>query len=289
MALNYHGLMILLIALLPAGLITAYALWLKRLQASSRLSPFKELSRRPAGEYLRLKLQALDEAMEFNILGLVLFPVTMVLAWLSQPNPGLMSFVLCGTVYAIATVYFGFKLSKLLPKRADYQLGYEGERYVGEELTRLIGLGFEIYHDVPFDGFNIDHVLVGARGVFIVETKTRRKPITVLGDKQYRVQFDGQRLIWPFGADGHGVQQAIGNAKTLSAWLGSACGEKVWVTPILTLPGWMVERMVPADGLHVLNPKEIKQVCASYSVQLSEGQVRRILHQMDQRCRLEVE
>jgi len=29
----------------------------------------------------------------------------------------------------------------------------------GEELTGLIAFGFEIYHDVPFDGFNIDHVL----------------------------------------------------------------------------------------------------------------------------------
>jgi hypothetical protein len=34
---------------------------------------------------------------------------------------------------------------------------------MGEKLSRLIALGFEIYHDVPFDKFNVDHVLVGGR------------------------------------------------------------------------------------------------------------------------------
>jgi len=39
------------------------------------------------------------------------------------------------------------------------QLGFDGERYVGEALTPLVADGFEIYHDSPFEGFNIDHVL----------------------------------------------------------------------------------------------------------------------------------
>jgi len=54
--------------------------------------------------------------------------------------------------------------------------GFDGERYVGEALTPLVAQGFEIYHDVPFEGFNIDHVPVGPPGIFAVETKTRRKP-----------------------------------------------------------------------------------------------------------------
>jgi hypothetical protein len=27
-------------------------------------------------------------------------------------------------------------------------------------------LGFEVYHDLPFEGFNMDHVLVGCQGVY---------------------------------------------------------------------------------------------------------------------------
>ncbi|MGA2248850.1 MAG: nuclease-related domain-containing protein, partial [Verrucomicrobiota bacterium] len=177
---------------------------------------------------------------------------------------------------------------KQLRTRANYRLGFDGERFVGEELSSLIVLGFEIYHDVPFDGFNIDHVIVGPRGVFIVETKTRRKPLQDDGKKQYRVQFDGKVLRWPWGVDVHGVEQAKNNAKTLSAWLSSATGEKVWTTPILTLPGWLVDRKVPSEGFHVLNPKEIYQVCAAQPETLTDQQVQRIIHQLNQKCRFEI-
>ena len=152
-----------------------------------------------------------------------------------------------------------------------------------------MGLGFEIYHDVPFDGFNIDHVLVGPRGVFIVETKTRRKPVDKTGKKEFRVQFDGKNLLWPLGTDSYGIEQAKNNAKTLATWLSSATGENIWTTPILTLPGWLVERKAPTDGLYVLNPKEIYQVCAAFPEKLTEPQIRRICHQMDQKCRIAVD
>jgi hypothetical protein len=137
-------------------------------------------------------------------------------------------------------------------ERENYRLGFDGERFVGEELSRLIAHGYEVYHDVPFDGFNIDHVLVGPGGVFSVETKTRRKPVSESQGKEYHVQFDGSCLRWPWGTDTHGLDQAVNNARTLSQWLGSAVGDPVYVAPILTLPGWMVDRSVPRCRVHLL-------------------------------------
>jgi len=158
---------------------------------------------------------------------------------------------------------------------------------VGEELSRLIGLGFEIYHDVPFDQFNIDHVLVGSRGVFAVETKTRSKPVSS-GKVEYRVWYDGKALQWPKGADFRSVEQSRNNAKDLAAWLSSGTGEKVIASPILTLPGWMVERKVPVDGLYVLNPKQIHDVLASFPETLTESQITRICHQLNQKCGIDL-
>jgi hypothetical protein len=60
------------------------------------------------------------------------------------------------------------------------------------------------------------------------------------------------------------------------------------VVAILTLPGWLVERMAPNNGLHVVNPKEIRQVCESHPAMFSEAQTRRLRHQMNQKCRLAV-
>jgi hypothetical protein len=48
------------------------------------------------------------------------------------------------------------------------------------------------------------------------------------------------------------------------------------------------ERKAHVDGIHVLNPKEIYQVCASFPEKLAEPQIRRICHQLDQKCRIAV-
>jgi hypothetical protein len=251
-------------------------------------APFKELLRRPAGETIRIKFEALDEQITDATLGLVLFPALMVFGLFTVHPKDFLMPVLFFMVSAGSSAFFGVRLFKLLRVRANYRLGFEGERFVGEELSRLIALGFEIYHDVPFDGFNIDHVLVGPRGVFVVETKTRRKPVDEDGKKEYRVQFDGKSLQWPWGADSYGIEQAKNNAKTLANWLSSAVGENVWATPILTLPGWMVDRKAPTDGIYVLNPKEIYQICSAQPEKLKEPQIRRICHQLDQKCRVAV-
>ena len=273
---------------LPLCLVLAIIFRKRKEQRAFSRAPFKDLVRRPAGETLRLKLEELEEKLNEQTLGLVLFPMLMALGLFALHPKDPFSPIVFFLFSAVSSVYYGVKLYKLIRTRANYQLGYEGERFVGEELSRLIVLGFEIYHDVPFDGFNIDHVLVGPRGVFIVETKTRRKPVDETGEKKFRVGFDGKYLHWPWGADNYGIEQAKNNAKTLSGWLGSAAGENVWATPILTLPGWMVDRKVPSDGLFVLNPKEIYGVCSAQPEKLTEPQIRRICHQLDQKCRIEV-
>ena len=215
-----------------------------------------------------------------------------VTAWFVRTAPWL---TLLPQVFlcVIFTSVLGFNLKQAVRQRDNYRLGYDGERFVGEELSRLIAYGFEVYHDVPFDGFNIDHVLAGPQGVFSVETKARRKPIKDSGGKEYRVRFDGSRLRWPSGAtDMDGLDQAANNARTLAQWLGSAVGDSVYATAILTLPGWMVDRSVPRSTVQVLNPKEIVKVVSNAThdeSKLSESFMRRICHQLDQKCRIEVE
>jgi hypothetical protein len=62
----------------------------------------------------------------------------------------------------------------------------------------------------------------------------------------------------------------------------------VWVAPIVTLPGWLVELKAPSNGVWVLNPKQIHQACEAEPERLAEPQIRRICHQLDQKCRLAV-
>jgi Nuclease-related domain len=276
------------LCLLPIVLVLAVIFRKRQERRAFSCAPFNELVRRPAGETLRIKLESLDEKLTDDILGLILFPMLMLFVLFFMHSKDWISTLAVFMISAASSAFFGIRIYKLACSRANYRLGFEGERFVGEELCRLIAHKFEIYHDVPFDGFNIDHVLVGPRGVFIVETKTRRKPLSESGDKKFRVAFDGKMLQWPWGADSYGIEQAKNNAKTLSTWLSSATGESVRTTPILTLPGWMVDRKAPTNGIYVVNPKEIFGVCSTQPEKINPQQIQRICHQLDQKCRIEV-
>jgi hypothetical protein len=182
------------------------------------------------------------------------------------------------------------KLKILIRRLWDYRLGFTGERVVGEELNQLLASGFRVFHDVPFDGFNIDHVLVGTPGVYAVETKTRRKPADVQGPEKARVTFDGETLTYPKGyVDRRALEQARRNTRTLEEWLTKACGERLVANAILTLPGWWVERRAVGD-VNVLNPDEIKRSFPQRPRQtLSAPQIERISYQLTERCRLQRE
>jgi hypothetical protein len=49
------------------------------------------------------------------------------------------------------------------------------ERHVGAILDALASRGWRVVHDMETDRGNIDHVVVGLGGVFIVETKGRAR------------------------------------------------------------------------------------------------------------------
>jgi hypothetical protein len=260
---------------------------LKERRARSK-SPFKELRRRPAGESLRIKIGELDEQINDRLVLLLGMPIGLAVTMFVVKPMNLLGAFLMVLLSLIWTLALKGKLLLLLESRRNYQLGFDGERFVGEELSRLIAVGFEIYHDVPFDGFNMDHVLVGKSGVFVVESKTKSKPVDKSGEKEYKVVFDGEKLLWPWGADSRDIEQIRNNAKTLSKWLTSAVGENVEASAILTLPGWWVTRKAPSDGVNILNPMEIIQVCNSKEIKLDDARIRQICHHLNEKCRMEI-
>ena len=71
----------------------------------------------------------------------------------------------------------------------------------------------------------------------------------------------------------------------LSKWLSSAVGDPVKVSPMVTLPGWFVERKSP-NGIPVLNPKLVKSFLDSKRKEvLSDSMIKRICHQLEEKCR----
>lgn len=272
-------------------IMSPLAIWLWRLHAERRKhldgreEPFTQYPIRPPGESLRLKIAELESQCDERLTTFLLIPT--VLAGMIVANPAFRSFpYLAGALVIILSYSLraGPRLLRFARELRDYKLGYLGERVVGEQLNQLMLEGFRVFHDVPFDGYNIDHVIVGARGVFAVETKTRRKPRGDDGTKNYRVTYDGAVLRWPWGEDAHGLEQACDNARALAVFLSSATGEQVKVDPMLVLPGWWVER-IGRGPVNVLNEKEIRRSFRNHG-KLMEPQINRIVHQLTDKCRV---
>src|SRR5207248_10817074 len=131
------------------------------------------------------------------LMTLVVIPAMLAVSW-SLAKQTILGTILIFLFCAIASALVQRKLTPLVKRRAAHRLGFHGERYVAEELNQLMSDGFRVFHDVPFGNYNIDHVLIGPTGVFVVETKTRRKR-TAHGAGKHKVQFDGTQLNFPGG------------------------------------------------------------------------------------------
>lgn len=243
--------------------------------------PFRDDHERAPGESLRIKLEEMDDDLAENgILLLVLSVIPIVLVSIKVPHTT--AIAVTATIGAFQ-VFHCWKLWKLIPTISDYRVGFDGERLTAQYLQPLLCQGYHVYHDIPMKDYNVDHVVVGPNGVFAIETKARRKRRSA-GAERARVKYDGKTLQYPEQPpETWGIEAARDRAKGLQQWLSSAIGEPVIVQPILSLPGWYVER-TGARTLPVMNPKSIPSFVGKYgSGRLSETQVKRIRHQLGAR------
>ena len=120
--------------------------------------------------------------------------------------------------------------------------GLVAERVTGMQLNRLIAQGCTVIHDLPCDGFNIDHVVIAPKGVFAVETKSFRKPKVRKQGEPAKVLFDGASLAFSDFSTRKPLDQSRQQAQWLARYLREALGEAIRVDPAVSVPGWFVER-----------------------------------------------
>jgi len=139
-------------------------------------------------------------------------------------------------------------------------LGLDGEKAVGQYLERLRSEGCRVYHDIIGKGFNIDHVVISPHGVFVIETKTYRKP----SRGQAVVEYDGERiLINGFEPERNAVIQARALGRWLREILEESTSRKFPVKSVVVLPGWFVEVQAKTKtDVWVLNPKALPSFVA---------------------------
>ena len=187
----------------------------------------------------------------------------------------------------LAALWQTRRTQAILAQARNYRLGLRGEQAVAEALVTLSKDGYQAFHDVPGDGkWNVDHVIVGPKGVFAIETKARSKRIGGANGPDHVVRHENDTLHFPTGDDNEAIPQARRNARWVADYLTKKTGERVPVGALLLIPGWYVEGVGrEGNDVDVKNPNYLVKCPPSGSMAIADAQVRRIAAALEERCR----
>ncbi|GGP71696.1 nuclease-related domain-containing protein [Shewanella saliphila] len=179
----------------------------------------------------------------------------------------------------IGLSYCGYKTWKNFSKLTKLRLGHTAEIATANELIGLQALGYQVFHDIQADGFNIDHLAIGKNGVFAIETKGRHKrhkdhnQTNQNGGKGFQLFYKDGRLCFPSWTETKPIEQATRQATWVSQWLTKTTGQPVFSCPVLVFPGWYVTSQTKPP-FPILNHKQLVKTIPSVRAQaLSQQQV----------------
>ena len=238
-----------------------------------KISPIKAKTLRHYGQSLDERIDDLfnEKVLKYSLMTLLLIIMT-GREWLVYyknlpPSPKMMTFI---TIIVFAFSFF--KIRKILQEVKHLRQGREGERAVGQFLEIFREKGWKVFHDIIGEGFNLDHVIISEKGIFLIETKTYSKP----EGKKPIIHFDGQSL----NIDGFNDKDRILNqARATSNWLKKiiedTTGQVYPIRPVVVFPGWFIEQSNKSGNsdVWVLNPKALPVYIENQKTVLSAEQV----------------
>jgi len=240
--------------------------------AESR-SPLTDAPLRYAGQSLDEEIQRVLEDDVFVYIMAAAFAIVLALhewwRWYSNSPPQPIVF----TVFAIGV--FAYTVRKVvLAKRKlkTLRLARDGEKAVGQLLEELREKGYRVLHDIVGDNFNVDHLLIGPKGVFTIETKTMSKPARGKSE----IDYDGtQILVNGFKPNRDPVVQAKAQAHWIKNLVKELTGKSITVRPTVVYPGWFINQTLKGrrPDVWVLNPKALSAFIENSDGELSNEDV----------------
>ena len=205
----------------------------------NKRSPLKDKPLRQPGQSIQ---EQIDKIFEDKVIPYILFPAFMfifaVIEWVrfiypSKPQP-----IIATIIVLISIAYCAPKIIRVRREIVNLRLGSDGEKIVAQTLDDLRQDGCVILHDIIGDEFNVDHIVVSTKGIFVIETKTYSKP-----DKNSKVHFDGESKL---EIDGIGdkssvIDQVMANSKWIQEILKKSTGRIFNTRPVVLFPGWWTD------------------------------------------------
>ena len=239
---------------------------------------------------LRLAAQTLNDQVNdkiFDVVGYIFLAVLIITLPFALKGiaemfaSGELNYFLISIIF-LGLTYTARKLWLESDKLIKLKLGRDAELAVASELIELQSHGYQVFHDIQADGFNIDHLVIGSNGVFAIETKGRHKRIK--DDINYKVRFENNFLAFPSWNESKPIDQTERQAQWVYKWLSEATGYSTQITPILCFPGWFVE-LKQRPPFPIVSHKQLsKAILSMRQNQLDEAMQKAICYQVVQRC-----
>ena len=261
-----------------------------RLMPESRRSPLTRNLLRPPGHSLHAHIVEHMERLSALCAVTVTLPIIVYAAHISQSYFGGVGESVARTLVTAgiglaAAVFMAKKMVKLATELRYKVLGWEAEVFTGQELNRLMLDGCQVFHDIPYPHGNIDHVVVSPDGVHAINTKSYGKLNEGAGHQEVTVDYHRNVLVFQDRQPSIPTCQLEGEARWLTGYLSNATGDTVTVEAMLAIPGWFIKERLGRGPICVFNPLNSRRFFVKGKRKLSEQQISRIAHQLDQLCR----
>jgi hypothetical protein len=174
------------------------------------------------------------------------------------------------TVIAVAALLFaGWRFRVIRRQVRQLRQGRDGERAVGQFLERLREDGAKVFHDIPGEGFNLDHVVISTHGIYAIETKTWSKPWP-----EAKVVVEGDSLnVAGEVPDRNPMAQVAAAAHWLEKLLKESTDRRFLVRGVVAFPGWYVEQPEPRGNVWVVEPKMLPGLIGDAPIMISPTDV----------------
>ncbi len=228
---------------------------------------------------LRYVAQSADEALDNLLLDKILlyfmagiiFLMSILWDWIRYFQPRENPPIFISIFFGICAAFCGFKVYRHFKKVKNMKLGRSGERAVGQYLEILRESGCHVFHDILGKGFNVDHVVISPKGIYVIETKTYSKP----AKGKAVISYDGKRIL----INGkESLTDIITQAKAASTYvkriIRDSTGKNFETFPVVLFPGWFVDGVGNKKGeMWVLEPRVFKSFLSNEKVKLSPEDV----------------
>jgi len=129
--------------------------------------------------------------------------------------------------------------------------GAEGERRTEKVLKPLEREGWTVEHDIDRPGrANIDHVVIGPPGVFLLETKCPSGFVSIEDGVMTTRQFDDPEEVF---RNARLAGRVRGQAKELSQRLYAETGRRTWVAAAVVIWGEFDQGLVSGENITYLH------------------------------------